>query len=521
MSATANSLLGAVACGHAATADAAEQVLRAGGNAFDAIIAAQFAACVAEPVLTSLGGGGFLLAHPRARAPILYDFFVQTPRARTASPDFHPIHADFGTATQEFHVGLGSVATPGTVEGMFAIHEDLASLPMSELVKPAVHAARHGVVINELQAYILELVSPIYAASSDARQWHMRTGVGRLHTQPQLAESLERLADQGSRLFYEGEWAERIVAMCRAGGHLTLEDLAGYRVERRQPFVLQYRDVTLLTNPPPSSGGILAGFALALLRDHDLQALGFGTQAHVALLADAMYETNEARVRVLASSHPQGEAEGDGATRLDPELLTTYRQNLIQRAEFNRGTTHISVVDAAGNLAAMTLSNGEGCGHFVADTGIMLNNMLGEEDINPNGFNQWHANQRMTSMMAPTLLEFPDARRIALGSGGSNRIRTAILQVVSNLVDFGDAGQVAVERPRLHVEDDRLSVEPGYSKGCVAALETRYTVERWDAQNLYFGGVHLVEHLVEKDTSGFASAGDPRRGGVGRVIEST
>ncbi|MCZ6658135.1 MAG: gamma-glutamyltransferase [Gammaproteobacteria bacterium] len=500
--------LGAIACGHPVTAAAAAAILRAGGNAFDAIIAAQFAACVAEPVLTSLGGGGFLLAQPKARAPVLYDFFVQTPCVRAATPDFHPIRADFGTATQEFHVGLGAVATPGTVKGMFAIHEDLASMPMPELVKPAVRAARQGVVINELQAYIFQLVAPIYAASIDARQWLAKTEVGRRHTQLQLGDTLEHLANQGSRLFYEGEWAQRITSLCRGGGHLTLDDLAGYRVERRQPFALQYRDVALLTNPPPSSGGILAGFALALLDDDDVGALEFGTIEHVSLLANAMRESNEARVRVLA--------ESGSATTLDATLLGIYRDRLAQRAEFKRGTTHISIVDAQGNLAAMTLSNGEGCGHFIPGTGIMLNNMLGEEDINPDGFNRWHADQRMTSMMAPTLLQFTDGRRIALGSGGSNRIRTALLQVVSNLVDFGDAPQASVERPRLHVEGNRLSIEPGYSEECMRALDGPFTVERWDARNLYFGGVHLVSHSGE----GFSTAGDPRRGGVGRVIRS-
>ena len=160
--------LGAVACGHPETAKAAETILREGGNAFDAIIAAFLTSCVVEPVLASLGGGGFLLAHTDdGHRDIVYDFFAQTPLVPLAKDelDFYPIHADFGTTTQEFHIGLASIATPGAIKGVFRIHEDLGSMPMKELVQPAIEVARHGVEMSQFQAYILNIIAPILTAS--------------------------------------------------------------------------------------------------------------------------------------------------------------------------------------------------------------------------------------------------------------------------------------------------------------------------------------------------------------------
>jgi gamma-glutamyltranspeptidase/glutathione hydrolase len=175
----------------------------------------------------------------------------------------------------------------------------------------------------------------------------------------------------------------------------------------------------------------------------------------------------------------------------------------------------MSVIDGAGNVASMTVSNGEGCGRILPRTGIMLNNMLGEQDLNPHGFHRWRADERMTSMMAPSLVLFRDGRRVATGSGGSNRIRTAVLQVLVNLIDFGMSPEAAVRQPRLHVEDGLLSIEGGLDAGVVDGLCQRWPRhERWDTLNLFFGGAHTV---VE-GPHGLAGVGDSRRGGVCRIV---
>ncbi|MBK6974393.1 MAG: gamma-glutamyltransferase [Sterolibacteriaceae bacterium] len=511
----------AVACGHPVTAAAAAEVLEDGGNAFDAVLAALFAACVAEPVLASLGGGGYLLAQSQAGKPLVYDFFVQTPLRKPdlARLDFHAIHADFGTTRQEFHIGLGAVATPGAVRGAFAIHRDLCTLPMTRLVEPAVRAAREGVCVNRLQSFIFDIIRPIYLATPEARQTYAsRSRPDSLSTegetliQKALADTLEALARDGDSLFYDGEIGRRIVKLCGDGGGLLgVEDLECYRVECRQALSVDYRGARLSTNPPPSSGGILIAFALRLLESRDVQALAFGSAAHLGLLADVMELTNKARVDSQAGA---GTLAGGGI--LDPSYLQRYRKEILGRSACPRGTTHISVIDAAENVAAMTLSNGEGCGHLIPDTGVMLNNMLGEEDVNPQGFHRWQPGQRMSSMMAPSLLRLADGQRIALGSGGSNRIRSAMLQVISNLVDFAMPLQQAVDSPRIHSERGHLNVEPGYLEPDLRALlAANPDHTTWDSLNLFFGGVHAV---ALNDRS-FTAAGDPRRGGLGMVLK--
>jgi len=503
---------GAVAAGHPATAEAAAWALEEGGNAFDAAMAGLCAACVAEPVLTSLGGGGFLLAHQGGRKNTLYDFFVQTPvQKRSVSElDFYPILADFGTAQQEFHIGMGSIATPGTIKGLFRIHGELGSLPMREIVKPAVDFARNGIVLNPLQAYIFSIVAPIYLSTDSARKIYSSDQVddslaieGENLRQPELADALELLAIEGERLFYQGEMGAELVAACESGGgYLTKADLGNYRVVKRQPLAYDYLNARILTNPTPSSGGSLIRFAHALLESKDQGKFGFAQ--HLMLLSEVMKQTNLARME-------NGQFEtGTVGELLHPETIARFRSALSGHPVNSRGTTHISVVDGQGNAASLTLSNGEGSGYVLPGTGIMLNNMLGEEDLNPEGFHRWNTGVRVSSMMAPTLA-IDHERVIATGSGGSNRLRTAILQVLNNLYYFGMDVREAVDSPRLHVEKDLLSIEPGFPESVVDELCAGYhDYHRWTEKNLFFGGTHTVI----SDGRGFSGAGDPRRGGV-------
>ncbi len=171
---------GIVAAGHETTAQAAIEIFREGGNAFDAALAALFASCVAEPVLSSLGGGGFLLAQSQQKTPLVYDFFAHTPKhkPKESETELYPILADFGTAQQEFHIGMGSIATPGVIKGLFGVHRDLCRLPLKVIIGPACETARHGVAINTFQHYISEIVSPIIKSSPAALRIHQSKKMG-------------------------------------------------------------------------------------------------------------------------------------------------------------------------------------------------------------------------------------------------------------------------------------------------------------------------------------------------------
>ena len=506
---------GAVAAGHPLTADAAAEILLAGGNAFDAALGAMCTATVSEPVLASLGGGGFLLARTAGGDVRLFDFFAQTPARGpdSARRDFYPIVADFGAAQQEFHIGLGSMAVPGAIDGLFHVHQALGRMPLARLVEPALAVAREGYELTPFQGYLFSVVGPIYMVNEGARRVFASPrdpsrliGEGDHFKNPETADFLEELVREGPRLFYEGEIAQRIDKDCReGGGTLSLEDLGSYQTIERAPLSVDFADWRILTNPPPSTGGVLIAFALKLLEGSDALADGWGTPDHAMAVARAMALVGDAR-----SAAPPGDID----RLLDPSVLSEYRGAVAGHPQMRRGTTHISVVDGEGNACSLTLSNGEGAGYVLPGTGVMMNNMLGEEDINPGGFDAWPPAVRMGSMMAPTIVE-RDGQLMVLGSGGSNRIRTAVMQVILNLTVFGMSAEQAVKAPRIHIERDFLDIEPGWPEEALAVLPSAAAAHRvWPERNLFFGGVHTV---LSGDRS-LEAAGDPRRAGATRIV---
>lgn len=511
--------LGIVAAGHQETAQAASTILAEGGNAFDACLAALLTSCVAEPVLASLGGGGFLLAQPDDQDPILYDFFAHTPSRRPIPEemDFYPIIADFGTAQQEFHIGMGSIAVPGVVRGIFSIHRGLCSMPLSVIAEPALRLARTGVRINDFQHYISTIVAPIIESSPGALSIHASPDLpdriapaGEVVLHEDFAGLLSTLIQEGEDLFYRGELARQLARDCQThGSAIRLADLARYPIEIREPLSLNYRGALLHTNPAPSIGGTLIAFTLALLEQLGIDSVPHLGSEHLIYLSHAMQVTQRLRRNHNIDSHLDAEVSNQ---ILSAEYIETYRKILREHAAFSRGTTQISVVDNQGNLASMTLSNGEGSGYVLPGTGIMLNNMLGEEDLNPSGFHQWPVNRRLASMMAPTLARLPNGDRVVTGSGGSNRIRSAILQVLINLIDFNLEVTEAVEAARIHLEGDLLNLEEGIPQCTIEHLIGRFPEHHiWSEKNLFFGGAHT---LVCGHDGSLHGTGDSRRGGV-------
>ncbi len=516
---------GAVAAGHEETAQAAVEILKAGGNAFDAAVAAMATACVVEPVLASLGGGGFLLARcaDGRDDPVLYDFFSQTPKKRRAMEEieFLPVLADFGTATQEFHIGSGACAAPGMVAGLAAVQHDLCRMNAAEHFAYAIGLARGGVRVNDFQSFLFNVVSAIYSRDPESMACFGDANgnlapLGALVRNADLAHTLEALAHEGGRLFAEGEIAAEIHALSRDfGGHLSLEDLAGYRVERRPPLRIDYRGAHILSNSPPSTGGLLVAFALRLM-----EKTGYGChESREGRTADHKAADNKALAHIMAATNRARVESGlrelrvDAAeTLLDAGFLAAYEADILGRPPALRGTTHISIVDVAGNAASVTLSNGEGCGRMLPGRGFMLNNMLGEEDINPLGFNAWPEDVRLCSMMSPSLVLEENNTVTALGSGGSNRIRTAVLQVISNILDHGMDIASAVCEPRLHFENSVLNMEGPRSRAELDDLkDVAPETVLWEKPNMFFGGVHAVRYAPDGQI--FDTVGDPRRGG--------
>ncbi|PSB03733.1 gamma-glutamyltransferase [Merismopedia glauca] len=508
---------GAIAAGHEKTATAGIEMLQLGGNAFDAATAAVLASFVVEPMLTSPAGGGFLLAHTEAGENTLFDFFTQTPLQKRprSEVEFRDINLNFGGAIQTFHIGKGSIATPGNILGITQVHQKLGKLPFHIVAEPAINYAEKGVEVGEFSAYCLQLLAPIALSNQDSQQIFAPNGQvlqqGDRLVLKDLAETLKYLVKYGCQEFYTGEIAHELIRDCQqSGGYLTLEDLKSYQVIERKPLVTQYRDRQILTNPPPSSGGILLCFALQLLSQTDLSKLEFGSSQHLELLANIMKITNQAR----KNSYDSHIYQADIAEQfLSSSNLEIYLQTLKRSPNKWGSTTHISVLDEQGNAATVTTSNGEGSGYVIPHTGIMMNNMLGEDDLNPFGFHQWTENCRLSSMMSPTILLKDGQPEIVLGSGGSKRIRTAILQVISNLLDWKMPLSSAISCPRCHWEDDLFNIEFGVAESTINALQDlgEFPINSWNQQNMFFGGVHTV---MKTPLDGIIGAGDRRRCGV-------
>jgi len=498
---------GVVAAGHELTTAAVAEILEDGGNAFDAALAGAFMSFVAEPVFTSPGGGGFLMARRAgSNKAALFDFFVETPlERRSEGVAFYPIQADFGPAKQEFHIGLGASATPGMVPGLFAIHEALCSLPMKRLVEPAARAARAGFPLSAFQAYLFTVIAPILMASPSVQRIFAPGGElmteGETFRNEGLGECLEWLAEDGARLFADGDVGRAIVAESASrGGHLMPDDLKAYRVALREPLDWRYRGAVVALNPPPAASGALIAFGLAYLE-------AISAPIDASALRQAMEASNEAR-----GAHGDGLAE----QLAGGSLMRGLREAQSHPAAY-RGTTHVSVIDGQGNAAAISISNGEGNGFVVGNFGFMLNNMLGEEDLASGNLEAWREGTRLSSMMAPTIILEPDGTITALGTGGSNRIRSAILQVAANLLGHGASLEEAVEAPRLHVErDGTVSFEPGLPDEARSAfLKLGEKAHAWPDRNLFFGGVHAARRHGDGSVEG---AGDPRRGGRSRIV---
>ncbi len=484
-----SSELGVVAAGHPLTAEVGAQVLREGGNAVDATVAAMLASFVTEALLTGLGAGGYMMVAGPGVAPTLLDFFAQAPTrlGDGSEAELLALEVSFGYAEQVFHIGPASCAAYGAPAGVCEANRRWGSVSLDRLAEPAVRLAREGVAVNSAQAYVAELLEELLTSTPEcAALWApngrvLREGE-RFHSD-ELGAALARLGADGEEPFYRGDIA---AAVCdwlgERGGSLRPGDLADYGAIAREPVRIGYRGRTILTNPPPSAGGTLLAYALGLLERQS-------SPPAVAGIVEAM--------RAAQSERTEEFLEG------------LSEEGFLERFIGSRlgSTTHISVIDGDGLACSATCTNGECSGVIVPGTGIHLNNMMGEEDLNPHGFHMHPAGRRMPSMMAPTVVMHDGEVELVLGSAGSNRIRSALLQTIVGVVDRGLGVLDAVEAPRVHFEDGVVFAEPGIE---LSGLAPGIRTVRFGARNLFFGGVQAA--LCRGGV--LSGAGDPRRGGA-------
>lgn len=421
---------GAIAAGHPLTAEAGARVLRDGGNAVDALLAAAFTAFVTEGPLTGPAGGGLLLVQEQGGGQTtLLDCFFAVPETRLG--DMEEVLVDFADAgTQVFHVGAGSVAVPGLLAGLEEAHRRFASVDWADLVGPACELARHGVACDEPRAFLHGILSSILLREDGGRRVY---GDPARVVTDDLCGILERVRDVGAKAAAEllPEYTE---------------DLDAYRVLPLVPLETTFLGRQVLAAPAPSRGGAIV---VAILEELD------------------------------SVSDPSA---GEIASALGDAYRASGRGKLT-------GTTHISVVDEAGTAAALSSTLGSGSGVFRG--GAQMNNMLGELDV--IGHEPRAAGTRLPTMLTPTLVLEERRPRLVLGSAGSVRLAGAIAQVVWHVVGRSLPIAEAIAAPRVHAEGGPLHLEGGWPAAEIAELEAHWDVVRWGARNLYFGGVQAVE----------------------------
>ncbi|MBC7645403.1 MAG: gamma-glutamyltransferase, partial [Thermoleophilia bacterium] len=443
--------LGAIASGHHVAAEAGAQVHNDGGNAVDAAIASAFVSCTCEPTLTGPGGAGFATVMTPDGKVHAFDFFASVPGLGLATPPPGgpvPIDVQFGITTQTFHVGSRSCAVPGFVAGVLAIHERFGRLPLAHVLEPGIEIARHGLVLEARQAYCHELLEKILTRGHYGRSIFQDEG-GRFlgdddhFVQPLLADTLELLAMEGADAFYRGEIAHEIVRWAEEhDGLITARDLAEYRISEHVPVRAKYRNFELVSVAEPSSGGVLVAHALRILDAvRGSGVINPDTPPGAALLVAVMEAANAVRGEEFERHLYDGSLTtwllSDEQLERGIALVHARQQGASHPTSPMGSTTQLSVIDAEGFAISMTTSTGCGAGEFVGNTGIQLNNMLGEEDLTPVS-HQLSPGDRLTSMMAPSLVLHDGKALMATGSAGSSRLRSAIVQTMVRALDSRD-----------------------------------------------------------------------------------
>ena len=456
-----------VAAGHPATAEAGLRILEEDGTAADAAVAASLASCVAETVMTGLAGGGHAIWYDGAGGEArLLDFFVTVPRRYPDRPvaALEDIGIPFGNEIVHYQVGTASCAVPGVPAGLGELWRSHGRLAWERLVEPALELARSGVHMPHAHAECLAMLAPVMTLHEGAHIY--APGGELLHTgdrleQPGLANALELLRDEGSRTFYDGTVAETLVALMREReGPVSMEDLAAYEPVWLDPVETEYLGYRVLTR---------GGLSQLVTTLSALPSLRGAKPAERVLTL--------ARVLEAPPYSGHGERMGD--------------------------TTNLAVVDRDGNACVLTTSLGLGSGDFLPGLDVHLNSMLGEVDLQVRPL---EPGARMESMMSPTLVLDDDGLAVAAGSAGGTRLRPALVQVLSGILDEGLAPQEAVDRPRLHSAGEIVRIEPGFEEEALTALEEAgYDVRRFSALHHYFGGVSLLARS--------GGAADPRRSG--------
>jgi gamma-glutamyltranspeptidase/glutathione hydrolase len=487
-------------------AAAAAEICELGGNAVDCAIAAAMHSINTQPGVCALAGSAYITIWPPGGDPITIDGNVAVPGKGLPAgtrPDAESIYMEYGGGVETV-IGAASVAVPGTPAALHLAAKRFGQIEWRALLAPAIRAAREGFPFSPACHYYLGYSGEvIFGHSEDGfRALHNEDGV--LHDAhstivvPHLGDSLTALAEDGSRVFYEGEMGRAIAEHIQdRGGFLTMADLVHYEPLVRDALVVDVGDWKIATNPPPAIGGAVLAAMLLAFDNHPVSQ--WDDDALRLLL----------RVQQTAMSYRRRKLDlSDDVPQDAARLIELARSGELLSQWSSASTVHTSVVDDAGLACAITASSGYGSGEMPAGTGLWLNNCLGELELNRKGFDAGPPGKRLPSNMAPSVAR-ADGRVLAVGSPGADRITTALQQFLLNYMQLDLELAAAVAHPRLHLEIDgsamNIAVEPGLD-----LPDTGIPVTRYPEIGMYFGGVVAAAYTGD---GGFSAAADPRREG--------
>ncbi|WP_297818223.1 gamma-glutamyltransferase [Segetibacter sp.] len=523
---------GAVVCAHPIAAKVGAEILKRGGNAIDAVIATQLALAVVYPGAGNIGGGGFLVARLKDGKTFTYDYRETAPAKATRDMYLDEKGTAQTNLSQFGHLAAG---VPGTVSGLFASLK-YSKLPFKTLIQPAIDLAEKGFSLTEAEASKFtraresflkyNTVTPVFVKESGWKK-------GDTLIQKELANTLKRIRDKGAAGFYEGETARLIVAeMQRGKGLITLNDLKNYKTKERKPLAFNYKGHTIVSMPPPSSGGVLLMQMLKMVENRPLASYGFETVKSVQLMTEAERRAYADRAAHLGDPDfwkvPLGTITSNAylAKRMaDYDSTKASKSVEIKGGPLSESTetTHISVADKWGNLVAVTttLNGNFGSKTVVAGAGFILNNEMDDFSIKPGVPNMYGAiggeanaiapGKRMLSSMAPTIVLKGSKPFMVVGTPGGTTIPTSVYQTIVNVVDFNMNAEEAVNKPKFHHQwlPDEIQVEEGFPKNVMQELqEMGYAVKVYYVAG-YATSIGRVE-LIKINNGKLEAAADKR-----------
>lgn len=509
------------------------QILKEGGNAFDAMIATELALAVAYPFAGNISGGGFMVFRKADGSVGSLDYRETAPMA--AKSDFF-LDAEGQVITDKSTLGATAVGIPGTVAGIFAVYDSLASLPFERLIQPAIDLARKGVVVTTNQSKRLASYDSLFTLVNQ-RVLNRFSGVSAGDTikHEELARTLELLRDQGRAVFYEGQIAERIASFIQSnGGVITLEDLKSYRAIFRDPIIFSFKGFDLISMAPPSSGGITMKQIFGMLEPFVTDDLKVDSKEYIHLLTEAFRRAYADRNHFLGDPDfvPIPEDKITTSTYLKSRMESFDPKTATPSEEISHGelygleseeTTHYSIVDSFGNAVSVTttLNGGYGSKLYHEELGFFYNNEMDDFSAKPgvpnmfglvgSSANEIAPRKRMLSSMTPTIVEKDGKLFMVLGTPGGSTIITAVAQTFMRAAYYNQPMQESVDAPRFHHQwmPDRLILEPNrYEKYLIERLKEKGHIIS-EQTNRIIGKVNAIKvHPTKGLETGADSRGD-------------